>query len=174
MAGSPSEAYCPGLVRRGPSREYSRIGALVDSLSVELMESNLSACAGSRFRLKTAPIDGKEIADLGIMITGSDSAKFVVGARLSRISELLCYFPSHKALDSFIHSAAVAVCHTITLLEAPKEPKGHHNSFKIHLASLTQHQRATCLKTKIQRRVDHVTLSIQRRQSATDLQYSCD
>ena len=48
----------------------------MDSLPVELMESNLFACAGLRFRLKTAPIDGREIADLSIIVTGSDNAKF--------------------------------------------------------------------------------------------------
>ena len=48
----------------------------MDSLPVEVVESNLFACAGLPFRLKTAPIDGRGIADLGIMITGSDSAKF--------------------------------------------------------------------------------------------------
>ena len=44
------------------------------------MKSNLFACARLRFRLKTAPIDGREIADLGTIITGSDSVKSIAGA----------------------------------------------------------------------------------------------
>ena len=84
----------PGVIR-GPSRKYGRVCASADSL--ELTEAKPFALAGSRFRLKTAPKNGSRVVDLGIIIAGSDRAKFVTGARLSRMSELLCYFQSHKA-----------------------------------------------------------------------------
>lgn len=70
------------------------IGASADS--IEVIESVLLSCAGSRFRLKTARIIGR-VVDLGIIITSSDREKFVAGARMYRNSELLCHFASHKA-----------------------------------------------------------------------------
>ena len=68
----------PGVIR-GPLRKYGRIGASVDSL--ELIEAVLLSCAGSRFRLKTAPIMGR-VVDLGISITSFDREKFVAGVRM--------------------------------------------------------------------------------------------
>lgn len=94
----------PG-VRGGPSREYGRVDALVGSL--ELIAANPFACVERRFRLKTAPMNGR-VVDLGIFITGFGRGKSVVGARPSRISELLCTFQDTKLQDSFVHSAALA------------------------------------------------------------------
>ena len=90
----------PGVIR-GPSREYGRIGASADSL--ELIKANPFACAGLLFRLKMAPINVRFV-DLGIIFTGSDSARFVAGARLSRIPSFYVTFRATKLQDSFIHS----------------------------------------------------------------------
>jgi hypothetical protein len=61
----------PGVIR-GPSRKYGRIDTSEDSF--ELMEANPFAGTGSRFRLKTAPINGR-VVELGIDIRGSGRVK---------------------------------------------------------------------------------------------------
>ena len=65
----------PGVIR-GPSRKYGRIDASEDSF--EVIEADPFACAGSRFRLKTAPINGR-VVELDIDIKGSGRVKIVVG-----------------------------------------------------------------------------------------------